>query len=279
VRALDTIRFAIQTHRGCYGECNFCAIAVHQGRTVVERSEESILREAEKLARHKDFKGIIQDVGGPTANMYGIECERKKRRGACRERRCLTPDICRHMPVSHKKQIRLLRKLRKIPNVKKVFIGSGIRYDLILQDKEFGHQYLDEIIKHHISGQLKIAPEHSETQILRLMGKPGRDLLKQFVLLFRQANAATGKKQFLTCYFIAAYPGCTIRDMQALKEHVHDILKFTPEQVQIFTPSPSTFATLMYYTELDCIDGKSVFVEKDIKQKIRQKDILITPCI
>ncbi len=276
VRALDTIRFSIATHRGCYGECNFCAIAVHQGRTIIERSEASILREAAGLTRHPEFKGIIQDIGGPTANMYGIECEQKKTHGPCRNKRCLTPTVCKHLPVSHKRQIRLLRKLRQLPGLRKAFIGSGIRHDLILQDKTYGRQYLEEIIRHHISGQLKIAPEHSENHILRLMGKPKANQLKQFVSLFYRTNKALGKKQFLTCYFIAAYPGCTLEDMHKLKRFIRQVLRFTPEQIQIFTPSPSTFATLMYYTETTLQGDRPLFVEKHNRRKENQKRLLLS---
>jgi uncharacterized radical SAM protein YgiQ len=274
VRALDTIRFSIVSHRGCYGECNFCTIAVHQGRTVIERSAASILREAEHLTHHPEFKGIIQDVGGPTANMYGINCKQGKKHGTCRNKRCLTPVICENLFVSHKRQIRLLQEIRQLPKVRKVFIGSGVRHDLILKDRTHGIRYLEQIIQHHISGQLKIAPEHSENHILRLMGKPGPDALKQFVESFYRTNKALGKKHFLTCYFIAAYPGCTFEDMLKLRRFTRQVLKFRPEQVQIFTPSPSTTATLMYYTEASIHDGKPLFVEKNIKKKEKQKNIL-----
>jgi uncharacterized radical SAM protein YgiQ len=276
VRALDTIRYSIATHRGCYGECNFCAISVHQGRTIIERSEASILREAASLTNLPGFKGIIQDVGGPTANMYGIECEQKKTRGPCRNKRCLTPNICEHLPVSHKRQIRLLKKLRKLPGVKKAFIGSGVRHDLVLHDEIYGRQYLEEIIRHHISGQLKIAPEHSVDRILRLMGKPKADLLERFVSLFYQINKTLGKKQFLTCYFIAAYPGCTLEDMHKLKRFIRRVLGFTPEQIQIFTPSPSTMATLMYYTETTVRGKHALFVEKHNRKKEKQKLLLLS---
>lgn len=249
---------------------------MHQGRTIIERSEASILREAARLTKHPGFKGIIQDVGGPTANMYGIECEQKKIKGACRRKRCLTPVICKNLPVTHKHQTRLLKKLRQLPGVRKVFIGSGIRHDLVLQDKAYGDRYLAEISRYHISGQLKIAPEHSEDHILRLMGKPKADLLKQFVSLFQQTNRALDKKQFLTCYFIAAYPGCTATDMHRLRRFIRQVLRFTPEQVQIFTPSPSTLATLMYYTETTPSGNRPLFVEKDNGKKEAQKRLLLS---
>lgn len=276
VKAMDTIRFSITTHRGCYGECHFCAIAVHQGSTIVGRSEASILREAREMTRHPLFKGIIQDVGGPTANMYGIECKRKIEKGACRNKRCLTPEPCKHMPVNHGRQVRLLEKIRKIPGVKKVFVGSGIRHDLILADRNQGNKYLETLIRHHISGQLKIAPEHSEDHILSLMGKPGIEKTRQFIQWFHEKNRQIGKKQYLTCYFIAAYPGCTQADMQHLKEFVRTELKFTPEQVQIFTPSPSTPATLMYYTETAWPEDRPIYVEKTNAGKEKQKQAVLS---
>ncbi|QTA83737.1 UPF0313 [Desulfonema limicola] len=275
VRGLDTIRYSITSHRGCYGECSFCAISVHQGRMVIDRSESSIIREAELITNDPGFKGIINDLGGPTANMYGIECLNKTKHGACLDKRCMTPVICKKLKVSHKRQINLLKKLRDIPGIKKIFIGSGIRHDLILNDKSFGMQYLKEIITHHISGQLKIAPEHSEDLILDLMGKPGTKTIIDFKRQFDRINSDLGKKQYLTCYFIAAHPGCTMDDMYKLKQFIKKILKFTPEQVQIFTPTPSTYSTLMYYTETDMKNGQPLFIEKNRKNKEKQKNIII----
>ena len=177
VRALETIRFSISTHRGCYGECNFCAIAVHEGRTVRWRSQESILEEAEKLISRPDFKGYIQDVGGPTANMYGFECDKKLKNGICPAKRCLFPEICPLLEVDHRLQLELLRQLRQLKGVKKVFVASGIRYDMLLSDKVCGEDYLREIVDHHVSGQLKVAPEHTEEHVLDKMGKPGSESL------------------------------------------------------------------------------------------------------
>lgn len=275
VQALDTIRNSITSHRGCYGECNFCAISVHQGRRIIERSESSIIREAEKIAKTKSFKGIINDIGGPTANMYGIECSQKLKNGACKNKRCMFPVICKKLNVSHQRQINLLKTLRGIPGIKKVFIGSGIRHDLILKDKTFGPLYLEEIISHHISGQLKIAPEHSEDSVLELMGKPGAKTIRDFKQIFDRLNSKLEKKQFLTCYFIAAHPGCSIDDMYKLKDFIKKILKFNPEQVQIFTPTPSTNSTLMYYTEKKLSTGQKLFVEKKKEKKEKQKKIVI----
>ncbi len=275
VRAMETIRFSLATHRGCYGECNFCAIAVHQGRTIVERSEASLLREAREMTRHPRFKGVIQDVGGPTANMYGIECGRKREKGPCRNKRCLTPSPCKHLPVNHTRQIRLLEKLRQVPGVRKVFISSGIRHDMILADTAAGEKYLEALVRHHISGQLKIAPEHCENHVLALMGKPGIETTRRFIRRFRRKNRELSKKQFLTCYFIAAYPGCTLRDMERLKAFARRELHFIPEQVQIFTPSPATIATLMYYTETSWPDGRPIFVEKTAAGRQKQKQAVV----
>ena len=274
VRALDTIRYSITTHRGCYGECNFCAIAVHQGRRVIERSEESIIKEAEVIAKERNFKGYITDVGGPTANMYGIECEKKKRDGSCKNKRCLYPAKCPVLKVDHSKLLKLMRKLSKIDKVKKVFVASGIRYDLIMSDTKCGMSYLKEIVENHVSGQMKVAPEHTEEKILSIMGKPGSNILNSFKNKFYEMNKNAGKKQFLTYYLIAAHPGCSDSDMKKLKEYSAKELKITPEQVQIFTPTPSTYSTLMYYTEMNPFTGEKIFVEKGVKEKERQKLIL-----
>jgi len=275
VRALETIKFSITTHRGCYGECRFCAITVHQGRHVTERTPASIIREAEYLTNLPDFKGFIHDIGGPTANMYGIECTKKRTKGACQDKSCIFPDICKQLSLSHQPQIRLLERLRHIPKIKKIFIGSGIRYDMVLNDKKFGRKYLESVIQHHVSGQMKIAPEHSEEAILRLMGKPGADSLREFKQIFDSINKKTGKKQFLTYYFIAAHPGCRFEDMLNLKKFVREELRMNPEQIQIFTPTPSTWSALMYYTGVDPFTGKTLFVEKDNNKKEKQKMLIV----
>lgn len=274
VRALDTIRFAIATHRGCYGECNFCAIAVHQGRTVQSRSEQSILEEARICSTHPAFKGIIADVGGPTANMYGIECKKKVAAGACQDKRCLFPAICTSMPVDHGRQIRLLRRLRALPGIKRIFIASGIRYDLILADKKNGRTYLQELLRHHISGQMKIAPEHTSSRVLQAMGKPGVETLTAFRSLFTSLNNKEKRKSFLTYYLIAAHPGSTRQDMEQLKTFARRVLKVIPRQIQIFTPTPSTWSTLMYWTEKDPWTNAPCFVEKNGDGKQRQKALL-----
>ena len=274
VAALDTIRFSLTTHRGCYGECRFCAITVHQGRHVTSRSEASILREAQGFMKDSRFKGIISNVGGPTANMYGIECQRKKTQGACPEKGCLFPEPCKHLPVHHGRQMQLLEALSQIPGVRKVFVGSGIRYDLILGDRKKGRAYLEKILAHHVSGQLKIAPEHVSNRVLTLMGKPESEKLSEFVRLFNALKRKTGGKIFLTYYLMAAHPGCTLAHMRSLREFALETLHHLPEQVQIFTPTPATYATLMYYTGRDPFTGQKIFVEKNMKGKEAQKHMI-----
>ena len=273
VRALETIRFSINSQHGCYGECNFCSIAVHEGRTVRWRSEKSIIAEAEAIAQLPDFKGYILDVGGPTANMYGFECPIKLKGGACQDKRCIYPVVCGALKPDHGKQIALLKHLRKIPGVKKVFVGSGIRYDLVLEDKQHGDAYLQEITRHHVSGQLKVAPEHSEDAVLSAMGKPGHADLLEFKRKFDQFSKEAGKDQYLTYYLIAAHPGCRDEDMRQLKQFASRELHISPEQVQLFTPLPSTYSALMYYTGMDPFTREPIFVEKDAGRRERQKRI------
>ncbi|AOH42612.1 YgiQ family radical SAM protein [Anaerolineaceae bacterium oral taxon 439] len=275
VRALQTIRFSVPTHRGCYGECNYCAIAVHEGRTVQWRSEASILREIRTISELPDFKGYILDLGGPTANMYGYECPKKLVKGACRDRRCIYPAVCPSLPVNHQSQLTLLEKARKIPGVKKIMIASGIRYDLLPSDLVYGKAYLRDVIRYHVSGQLRVAPEHDSPKVLAAMGKPGKGALLTFKREFDRETKAAGLPQFLSYYFIACHPGCGERDMLGLKKFCDETLGVTPEQTQIFTPTPSTWSSLMYYTERDPESGEPIFVEKDPFRKQRQKDILL----
>lgn len=275
VTALDTIRFSIPIHRGCYGECRFCAIAVHQGRTVTWRSEASVLKEARAMTDHPAFKGVITDAGGPTANMYGFECEKKLKKGVCASKSCLFPDVCPSLRPDHGPLIRLLTKLRQIPGVRHVFTASGIRYDLIFADRKKGMAYLENIVAHHVSGQLKIAPEHTEKDILDLMGKPGPDQLLRFKKAFDDLSRKAGKKQFLTYYLIAAHPGCTLDHMIRLKTFAREKLKTNPEQVQIFTATPSTYSTLMYHTGTDPLSQRGIFVEKERHLKEKQKEAVV----
>jgi uncharacterized radical SAM protein YgiQ len=277
VRAVETIRFSITTHRGCYGECNFCSIAVHQGRTISSRSIGSIIGEAETISRLPGFKGNISDVGGPTANMYGIECGKKLSKGSCANKRCLFPERCRQLRVDHSRQRELLRRLRSLPGIKRVFIGSGVRYDMVMEDTLCGQAYLRDLVEHHVSGQLKIAPEHTEENVLKRMGKPSNRYLLAFKEAFDSMSRKIGKKQFLTYYLIAAHPGCDDRAMERLRAFTSRELKLTPEQVQVFTPLPSTYATLMYCTERDPFTGERIFVEKDLRKKEKQKELVTGP--
>ncbi len=302
VKALDTIQFSVSTHKGCYGECNFCSIALHEGRTVRWRSEESILNEIEELTHHPDFKGIISDAGGPTANMYGFECKKKLDYGACQDKRCIFPSVCKTLKPDHSKQIGLLEKIRKIKGIKRVFVASGIRYDLMFADKKFGMKYLETIVKEHVSGQLKVAPEHIQPHLLELMGKSDNSYLLdnsnlivnttrnkskssvshlsdnsallEFKKRFDALSQKVDKRQFLTYYLMAAHPGCTLDDMRQLKKFVHQKLHITPEQIQIFTPTPSTYSTLMYYTEKCPFTEKELFVEKNLKYREEQKKVI-----
>jgi len=276
VKCLETIKFSIMTHHGCWGECNFCAIGVHQGRSIRTRSEANILAEANDFNKYKDYKGIISDVGGPTANMYGYECNKKEKLGTCDHQRCVDAShLCQSMKPDHSRNINLLRQIREVPGVRKAFVASGVRYDLITADKEHGYSYLKEMVKHHISGQMKVAPEHTQQHVLELMGKPGKQTLIDFKKLYDKLNAEEGKKQFLTYYLIAAHPGCEEKDMHELKRFTTEELQMNPEQAQVFTPTPGTYSAVMYYTEMDPKTRKKIFVEKDTKRKERQKNIVV----
>ena len=277
VKCLETIKFSIMTHHGCWGECNFCAIAAHQGRTIRTRSEKNILEEAKAFTKMKDFKGIISDVGGPTANMYGYECKKKMKLGTCVDnKRCVDANrLCRTMKVDHSRNIKLLKNIREIPGIKKAFVASGVRYDLITADKKHGYEYLKEMVDHHISGQMKVAPEHTSDEVLHHMGKPGKQTLIDFKKMYDRLNKQSGKKQFLTYYLIAAHPGCEEKHMQQLKDFTTNELKMNPEQAQVFTPTPGTYSAVMYYTGIYPFTKKKIFVEKDPRRKEKQKEIVI----
>ena len=277
VKCLETIKFSIMTHHGCWGECNFCAIAAHQGRTIRTRSEKNILEEAKHFTTMKDFKGIISDVGGPTANMYGYECNKKLKKGTCVDnKRCVDAQrLCGAMKVDHTRNINLLKDIRKVPGIKKAFVASGVRYDLITADKKQGYNYLKEMVNHHISGQMKVAPEHTNDEVLHHMGKPGKQTLIDFKKMYDRLNKESGKKQFLTYYLIAAHPGCEEKHMHELKNFTTNELKMNPEQAQVFTPTPGTYSAVMYYTGLDPFTKKKIFVEKDPRRKEKQKEIVI----
>jgi uncharacterized radical SAM protein YgiQ len=285
VKAQETVKFSITSHRGCFGECNFCSIAVHQGKQTISRSRSSIIKEAKKIAALKDFKGCISDIGGPSANMFGCACSQNKNAGSCRDKRCLFPDICKNLVFGHKEQIELFSEVSKIDRVKKVFVSSGIRHDLIIADKECGAMWLDKVLQNHTSGQLKIAPEHINGDVLSFMGKPKAADLFDFLKLFEEMNKKTAArgiplkaerpsfKRFLTYYFIAAHPGCSGKEMGELKLWTDRNLKFTPQQVQIFTPLPSTWSAAMYFAEKD-LQGNKIFVEKDRNEKQKQKRLI-----
>lgn len=276
ITAVDTIKNSITTHRGCYGECNFCAIAVHQGTTVISRSVDSVIKEAKSRSIAKDFNGIISDLGGPTANMYGFECSKKLKYGKCLDKKCIADGVCNSLKVTHKQQILLFKKIREIENIKKVFVASGIRIDLIYNDRWTGYNYLDELVKHHTSGQLKIAPEHTEDNILRLMGKPSqKELLLKFSNDFFTISKKANKNQFLTYYMIAAHPGCDVDKMKKARDFMKGKLKSNPQQVQIFTPLPLTISSLMYFLEIDPFSNKKIFVEKKLRNKNLQKEMLL----
>ena len=247
---------------------------MHQGTRIIERTEASVETEVKRFMEKKNWNGIINDIGGPTANMYGIECKKKKEKGRCPDKRCLYPKICPQLGINHKFTNSLLSRIRKLDGIKRVFIASGIRYDMIMDDKKFGPQYLENLVRFYVSGQLKIAPEHSEQEVLDMMGKPSEKVLKDFVEAFYKENRKHGKKQFLTYYMIAAHPGCEMHHMEKLKRFASNELRINPEQVQIFTPLPSTYSALMYYTGKDPFTGKSIYVEKDPSKRTKQKEVL-----
>lgn len=268
VKAQETIKFSVVSHRGCCGECNFCAISVHQGKTVVSRSKESIIKEINKLVQKRDFKGYISDIGGPTGNMYGISCKIFGMVGKCKNKKCLYPHVCENIVFSHDKQVDLLDRCAQISGIKKIFVSSGIRHDLIIADDKNGEKYLKYISEHNISGQLKIAPEHVSNKVLNMMGKPQQTTFLDFMNDFEYINKSLN--QFLTCYFMVDHPGCSLEDTKELLCFIKKNLRFQPEQVQVFTPTPSTYSTLMYYTHKD-LDGNEIFVEKDRNARMKQK--------
>jgi uncharacterized radical SAM protein YgiQ len=269
IPALEMVKFSLTTHRGCFGGCAFCAITQHQERMIASRSIESVLREAKKLIEKPDFKGIINGVGGPSANMYGMECKTWGKKGACLDKSCLYPHICPALDTSHKKLLELLRRLRELPGVKKVFTGYGVRYDLALKDEE----YLGELCAYHISGQLRIAPEHFSRQVTNAMCKPGREVYEKFAQKFTALNRKCGKNQYIVNYLMSGHPGCTLEDMIEMAEYVRDHGGYT-EQVQDFTPTPMTVSTCMYYTGLDPFTGKKVYVARGKKEKAMQRALM-----
>ena len=271
VPAIDEVKFSLISNRGCFGSCNFCALAFHQGRIVQARSHESIISEASKMVWDPEFKGYIHDVGGPTANFRGPACSKQNKHGACPTKQCLWPKACNNLEVSHQDYLELLGKLRVLPNVKKVFVRSGIRYDYLMYDKD--DTFFKELVKNHISGQLKVAPEHISDQVLDKMGKPRRQLYEKFVDKYEHLNKEMGKKQYLVPYLMSSHPGSDLNSAIELAEYLRDI-HHTPEQVQDFYPTPGTLSTAMYYTGIDPRDMSLVYVAKTPQEKAMQRALM-----
>ena len=271
VPAISEVRFSLASNRGCFGACSFCALTFHQGRIIQTRSHESLLAEAEAMTHEKDFKGYIHDVGGPTANFRQPACKKQLTKGACPNRQCLFPEPCKNMIADHSDYVALLRKLRKLPGVKKVFIRSGIRFDYLLADKS--ETFFHELVRYHISGQLKVAPEHVSDHVLEKMGKPRHAVYLQFLEKYKKINEQEHMKQFVVPYLMSSHPGCTLRDAVELAEYLRDT-GHEPEQVQDFYPTPSTLSTVMYYTGLDPRTMEKVYVPKNPHEKAMQRALM-----
>jgi len=270
VPAIQEVQFSLVSHRGCFGGCHFCAIVSHQGRIIQARSQESILAEAELLTKLPEFKGYIHDVGGPTANFHEPSCQSQLERGTCREKQCLAPTPCKNLTKSHTDYLELLRALRVLPKVKKVFIRSGIRFDYLMAVKD---DFLEELCRYHISGQLKVAPEHISEKVTNLMGKSGKSVYVRFADAFKKMNQKINKKQYLVPYFMSSHPGASLKDAVELAEFIRD-LNYRPEQVQDFIPTPGTLSTCMYYTGMNPLTGETVYVAKDPVEKQMQRALM-----
>lgn len=271
VPAISEIKFSLISNRGCFGGCSFCALTFHQGRTVQIRSHESIIEEAKKLIKEPDFKGYIHDVGGPTANFRHTSCEKQLEYGVCKNKQCLFPSACKNLTVDHSDYLSLLRKLRNLPGVKKVFVRSGIRFDYLLEDTD--DTFFKELVMYHVSGQLKVAPEHISDAVLTRMGKPKNAVYEKFTAKYEKLNQQMGLKQFLVPYLMSSHPGSTLKEAIELAEYLRD-LGYMPEQVQDFYPTPSTLSTVMYYTGLDPRDMKPVYVCKNPHEKAMQRALI-----
>ncbi|MFI3252752.1 MAG: YgiQ family radical SAM protein [Eubacteriales bacterium] len=271
VPAIEEVRFSVIHNRGCFGACNFCSLAFHQGRVISSRSHDSVIREVSALTKHEGFKGYIHDVGGPTANFRKPSCEKQLKHGLCTHRECLTPTPCKNLNTDHTDYLMLLRKLRKIPKIKKIFIRSGIRYDFLMQDKS--GEFFTDLVQHHISGQLKVAPEHCVSSTLDYMGKPPVDVYEKFKEKYDRLNKRYEKKQFLVPYMISSHPGCTLSDGVKLGEWLNRS-GHMPQQVQDFYPTPGTLSTCMYHTEIDPRTMKPVYVPKTVKEKAMQRALM-----
>lgn len=271
IPAIDEVKFSLISNRGCYGACNFCALTFHQGRVIQARSHESIVAEAKKMIWDPNFKGYIHDVGGPTANFRGPSCSKQLEHGTCAKKQCLWPQPCNNLEVDHKDYLTLLKKLRELPNVKKVFVRSGIRYDYLMYDRD--ETFFRELVQHHISGQLKVAPEHISDRVLDKMGKPGRGLYQKFVDKYYRLNDEYHKNQFLVPYLMSSHPGSDLHAAIELAEYLRDI-HHQPEQVQDFYPTPGTLSTAMYYTGLDPRTMEAVYVPKTSHEKAMQRALM-----
>lgn len=271
VPAISEVRFSLVNNRGCYGGCSFCALTFHQGRIIQTRSHESILAEANQMVWEPDFKGYIHDVGGPTANFRAPSCDKQLTKGVCPRKQCLFPTPCKNLKVDHKDYLKLLRKLRELPNVKKVFIRSGIRFDYLIYDED--RTFLRELCEHHVSGQLKVAPEHISNEVLEKMGKPPVEVYKRFTKAYKDMNQTLGKKQYLVPYLMSSHPGSTLKEAVELAEFLRD-LGYMPEQVQDFYPTPSTISTCMYYTGLDPKTLQPVYVAVNPHEKAMQRALI-----
>ncbi len=271
VPALAEVQFSITSHRGCFGSCSFCAITSHQGRIIQNRSHESILEEANRMTTMDGFKGYIHDVGGPTANFRHVACEKQLKVGACKGKTCAAPKACPQLNTNHDDYVSILRKVRKVKGVKKVFVRSGLRYDYVLDDNN--KDFVRELCEHHVSGQLKVAPEHVSEHVTTIMGKANKSYFLKFKSWFDEANRKLGKQQFLVPYFMSSHPGCTLEDAIELAEFLRD-QNMTPEQVQDFIPTPGSLSTAMYYTGINPLTGESVYVAKKGRDKAMQRALM-----
>ena len=271
VPSIKEVEFSVNSHRGCFGNCAFCALTYHQGRAVQHRSEQSILDEVSKLTKNKNFKGYIHDIGGPTANFYNPSCDKQLKCGICQNRQCIGTQVCPNLKVDHQDYLNILRKAREIKGVKKVFIRSGIRFDYLMYDKD--KTFFEELCQHHISGQLKIAPEHICDNVLDFMNKPHNEVYRDFIKLYNDYNDKLGKKQFLVPYFISSHPGCNLNDAIQLAQYIKS-LGYMPQQVQDFYPTPSTRATTAYYTGINPATLKPIYVAKDDEERRMQRALM-----
>ena len=271
VPALNEIKFSLTSNRGCFGGCSFCALTFHQGRVIQTRSHESLVNEAKEMTKDPDFKGYIHDVGGPTANFRHTACEKQKKYGVCTNKQCLFPKPCQNLKVDHKDYLALLKKIRQIPGVKKVFVRSGIRFDYVMADSD--DTFLRELCKYYISGQLRVAPEHISDAVLDKMGKPHNAVYEQFIKRYQKVNATVGKEQFVVPYLMSSHPGSTLKEAVELAEYLRD-LGYMPEQVQDFYPTPSTISTCMYYTGVDPRTMEEVYVPVNPHEKAMQRALI-----